>query len=126
MQEKKTILIVDDEPDILRWLLVLFENNGYRAVTAKDGAEGMTVAEAENPDLITLDISMPGESGVKMYKKLLESENTADIPVIMLTGAPPEVNNFLGRMKGKKKPAAFIEKPVTDEELLAQVRRLIG
>jgi DNA-binding response OmpR family regulator len=126
MSDKKTILIVDDEPDILRWLTLLFENNGYTTVTAKDGAEGMTVAEAEHPDLITLDLSMPGESGVKMYKRLLESEKMAEIPVIMLTGAPPEVNNFLGRMKGKKKPAAFIEKPVTDEELLKQVRQLIG
>ncbi|MBU1317823.1 MAG: response regulator [candidate division Zixibacteria bacterium] len=126
MSDKKTILIVDDEPDVLRWLTVLFENNGYRAVAAKDGVEGIELAETEHPDLITLDISMPRESGVKMYKKLLESGKTADIPVIMLTGAPPELDGFLGRMKQKKKPAAFLEKPVTDEELLAEVRQLIG
>lgn len=126
MADKKTILIVDDEPDVLRWLTVLFENNGYKTVTARDGAEGMTLVTTERPDLITLDISMPGESGVKMYKKLLDSENVSSIPVIMLTGAPPELDSFLGRMKSKKKPAAFLEKPVKDSVLLEKVRELIG
>ncbi|MFH2056728.1 MAG: response regulator [bacterium] len=122
----KKILVVDDEPDVVKWLTVLFENNGFEVQSAMDGAAGYTKAEADPPDLITLDISMNGESGVKMYKKLLENAKTASIPVIMLTGASPQLDNFLSRMRHSKKPAAFMEKPVTDTELLAKVAELIG
>lgn len=122
----KKILVVDDEPDVVKWLTVLFEANGFEVRSAADGAAGYAEAEAEPPDLITLDISMDGESGVKMYKKLLDNEKTANIPVIMLTGAPPQLDSFLARMRKSKKPAAFMEKPVTDKELLAKVAELIG
>ena len=126
MSDKKKILVVEDEPDIVKWLTVLFENNGYEVVSATDGGEGFTKAEAEVPDLITLDISMPKESGIKMYGKLLNSERLSAIPVIMVTVATPELNSFLARLKHKKNPAAFFEKPVKDTQLLEKVKELIG
>ena len=103
MPDMKTILVVDDEPDILRWLTLLFENNGYRVVTAKDGLEGMEKARSEKPDLITLDISMPTESGVKMYRNLHNDENLTGIPVVLVTGATPMLNTFLSKIKKLKK-----------------------
>jgi len=126
MADKKKILVVDDEPDIVQWLTLLFEENGYDAIHAYDGAEGFEKAVAEHPDLITLDISMDKESGVKMYSKLLKSENAADIPVVMLTAATPQLNEFLKRMKVAKDPEAFLEKPVGDEEVIATVKKIIG
>jgi DNA-binding response OmpR family regulator len=126
MSDKKKILVVEDEPDIVKWLTVLFENNGYEVVSATDGGEGFSKAESENPDLITLDISMPKESGIKMYGKLLNSDKLSGIPVIMVTVATPELNSFLARLKQKKSPAAFFEKPVKDTQLLEKVRELIG
>lgn len=126
MTDKKTILVVDDEPDILRWLTLLFENNNYRVVTAKDGLEGMEVARSEKPDLITLDVSMPKESGVKMYRNLHKDENLANIPVILVTGATPMLNTFLSKIKQLKKPAGFLEKPVNKEILLDKVKELLG
>ncbi len=126
MPDMKTILVVDDEPDILRWLTLLFENNGYRVVTAKDGLEGMEKARSEKPDLITLDISMPTESGVKMYRNLHNDENLTGIPVVLVTGATPMLNTFLSKIKKLKKPAGFMEKPVKDTDLLEKVKEIIG
>jgi CheY-like chemotaxis protein len=126
MPDMKTILVVDDEPDILRWLTLLFENNGYRVVTAKDGLEGKEKARLEKPDLITLDISMPTESGVKMYRNLHNDENLTGIPVVLVTGATPMLNTFLSKIKKLKKPAGFMEKPVKDTDLLEKVKEIIG
>ncbi len=124
MPDKKKILVVEDEPDIVRWLTVLFENHGYEVVSAVDGAEGVQKAKAESPDLITLDISMPKESGIKMYHNLLKSPELENTPVIMVTVATPQLDNFLARLKGQKQPAGFFEKPVKEEELLAKVKEI--
>jgi len=122
----KKILIVDDEQDTVRWLSILFREHGYQTDWAYDGRQGFEKAEAAPPDLITLDISMPGESGIKMYGKLLKSETTASIPVIMVTVASPKLEEFLGRLKTKKAPAGFFEKPIDKDELINKVKELIG
>ena len=126
MTEKKTILVIEDEPDIVRWLTILFENNGYQVVSAQNGLEGIEKAKSESPDLITLDISMPTESGVKMYKNLHKDDNLSSIPVILVTGATPMLNTFLDKIKSLKKPAGFMEKPVKDSDLIAKVKEIIG
>lgn len=126
MSTKKKILVVDDEPDVVRWLTLLFENNGYETVSAVNGKEGFNKAEAETPDLIFLDVSMPEESGIKMYRKLSESSTTSSIPVVMLTGVSPEFERFIGSRKQVNPPAAYFEKPVDDKELLAKVAELLG
>ncbi|MFH1688336.1 MAG: response regulator [bacterium] len=125
MGDKKCILIVDDEPDVIKWLTVLFTENGYDTEAAYDGLEGFEKAVARVPDLITLDVSMPRDSGIKMYDKLLKDETTKHIPVIMVTAAPPQLGVFLDRMKTKKAPAAFLEKPVNEQELLQKIKDLI-
>lgn len=126
MSQKKKILVVDDEPDVLRWLTVLFENNGYDVVSAVDGLDGFKKAEAEQPDLITLDITMPTESGVKMYRDLHDSKALSGVPVIILTGVSAEFERFISTRKQVDPPAAYFEKPVKDGELLAKVKELIG
>jgi DNA-binding response OmpR family regulator len=126
MTNQKKILIVDDEPDVVKWLSILFKENGYEVVGAYDGHEGFEKAQTERPDLIALDLSMPRESGIKMYRNLLNSEELADVPVIMITGATPKVNEFLSRLKHKKSPAGFFEKPIDKDELLSKVKELIG
>jgi DNA-binding response OmpR family regulator len=126
MADLKKILIVDDEPDMVEWLKVFFEDNGYNAIFAYDGFDGFVKAETEQPDLITLDITMDKESGVKMYRKLHESEKTSNIPVIMVTGVSPEFKKFIESRKQVNPPAAYFEKPVVKEELLKKVKELIG
>ncbi len=126
MPERKKILVVDDEPDMVEWLTAFFEDNGYVTSFAYDGFDGFAKAEKDHPDLITLDISMDKESGIKMYRKLHESEKTSDIPVVMLTGVSSDFQRFISTRKQVPPPTAYFEKPVDRDELLKKVKELIG
>lgn len=126
MAEQKRILIVDDEPDMVEWLTAFFEDNGYATIIAYNGVEGMEKVRAEKPDLVTLDISMDQQSGVKMYRTLNKGEDTKSIPVIMITGVSSEFKGFIERSKQVDDPAAYFEKPVDKDALLAKVKELIG
>jgi len=120
----KKILIVDDEPDLVAFLETLFSDNGYQAITAGDGKEGFAKAISEKPDLITLDISMPEESGVRMFRDLQDNAKTADVPVVIITGLSSDFKRFLDQLERKKKiypPAAYFEKPIEKEELLKKI-----
>ena len=88
MGQKKKILIVDDERDIVKALMIRLQGAGYEVVTAFDGAQGIFVAHKEKPDLILLDIRMPAGNGFSVAEKLKHSVNTLSIPVIFLTGSP--------------------------------------
>ncbi len=126
MADKKKILIVEDDQDQCSWLSVLFEDNGYETIVALDGQVGFQKAKSDHPDLITLDISMPEESGIKMYRNLHEDASTSSIPVIMITGVSPEFKKFIERRKQVNPPAGYFEKPVDKEALLQKVTELIG
>lgn len=126
MNNKKTILIVEDEKDLVEWLTVFFNENGFNVISARDGADGFAKAEQHKPDLITLDISMPGESGVKMYHKLIKSEKAKKIPVVIITGAPGDLKNFIAKVKTFPEPAGYFDKPVDRDALLDKVSSLIG
>ncbi|MFH1686520.1 MAG: response regulator [bacterium] len=126
MSDKKKILVVDDEPDMVEWLTTFFEDHGYDTISAPDGIAAFEKTLAEKPDLITLDITMDKETGLKCYKHLLEDENTKNIPVIMVTGISQDLGTFLGRRPGMRQPAGFFEKPVNKDGLLAKVKELIG
>ena len=126
MADLKKILIVDDEPDMVKWLTTFFEDNGYSTIYAYDGFDGFAKAKSEHPDLITLDISMDRESGIKMYRNLHDSAETADIPVIIITGVSPELKTFIARRKQVDPPFAFLEKPVEQEQLLQKVKDALG
>ncbi|MFH2056993.1 MAG: response regulator, partial [bacterium] len=69
MSEAKKILVIDDEPDMVEWMTTFLEDNGYSTIYANDGFAGFDKAKQEQPDLITLDISMDNESGIKCYRK---------------------------------------------------------
>ena len=126
MTDKKKILIVDDEPDMVEWLAAIFEDHGYETVFAHDGFDGFEKVLAERPDLITLDITMEKESGVKMYRKLHEGEGTGKIPVVMITGVTPEFKRFIENRRNVPPPAAYFEKPVNREALLGKVGELLA
>ena len=124
-QLQKTILIVDDEPDVTVYLKTFFEDNNFRALTAASAAEGLRLAAAERPDLITLDITMPGESGVRMYRQLQEDPESASIPVIIVTGVAHDFKQFIETRKRIRPPDAYFEKPIDREALLAKVNELL-
>ena len=126
MDGPKKILVVEDEPDMVEWLTVFFQDHGYETVAAYDGIQGLELVQSDKPDLVTLDITMERETGLKMYRKLLEDEQLSKIPVIMITGISQDLRGFLDRKKGMRAPAGYFEKPVNKEGLLKKVKELIG
>ena len=131
--EKKKILVVDDEPDVVMYLVSLFEDNGYIAVSAMDGKEAMEKIRSEKPDLITLDISMPEKSGVRLYREMKSDPELERIPVVIVTGVSStqdggtgkDFERFLGTRKQVPPPDGFIMKPIEPEQLLGTVRKLL-
>ncbi|MCK5126631.1 MAG: response regulator [candidate division Zixibacteria bacterium] len=115
----KKILIVDDELDIRNYLETLFKNEGYVTATATDGVEGLKALESEAPDLITLDLQMPNNTGTDFYRKMHRNEKFGNIPVIVISGVP-------GRHLAVKKPAAVFDKPIDRDKLMAAVKEAIG
>jgi CheY-like chemotaxis protein len=127
----KRILIVDDEEDILGYLTTLFKDNGYETLTAGDGAEGFEMAKKEKPDLVTLDIIMPKESGVRFYRQMKGDEELKNTPIIIITaltgyGYDPEgFHKFIKSSKKVPPPEGFMSKPVDTAELLELVKKNI-
>ena len=124
--EKKKILVIEDEQDTASYLTTLFEDNGYDALAAKDGQEGMRIAKGEAPDLITLDISMPEKSGLKALRELQEDEATSNIPVVIVTGVSEDLKSFIDKQKHLNPPAGHINKPIDTQELLGMVRSILA
>lgn len=123
---KKRILIVDDEPDVLAYLGAFLEDNGFPVTTAANGKEGFETAKAQIPDLIILDITMPEESGVRMYRNLQEDPQTAGIPVIVVTGVSHEFKRFIESRKRVPPPAGYFDKPPDRAQLLARINEILS
>ncbi|NQS98004.1 MAG: response regulator [candidate division Zixibacteria bacterium] len=121
---KKTVLIIDDEPDTLTYFASLLEDNGYEIVTAVDGEEGLLKLQESFPDLVTLDISMPEKSGVKLYREMKDSDQWKDIPVIVITGISDDFRKFISTRRQVPPPEGYLSKPIDKEELLRLVREL--
>src|SRR4030042_2496201 len=93
--DKKTILIVDDEPDMLTFLSTLFEDNGYATVRARDGNEALSKVKEKAPDLVPLDITRPNKSGVRFYREMKESAGGRKAPIIIVTGVTAQFKTFI-------------------------------
>lgn len=129
---KKTVLIVEDELDMRIFLSTLLETSGYRPIVTRDGTEGLLQAREAGPDLIILDVMMPGEGGVQMYRQLKTDKTLCEIPVIMLSAvAEKTFAHYLNMINARLKdaipdPDAYIEKPPEAEELLKMAAALTG
>jgi two-component system phosphate regulon response regulator PhoB len=128
--ERKKILIVDDELDMRIFLCNLLGNCGYKPIDAGDKDEGMQKAVKEKPALIILDVTMPRESGIQMYRELQEHEDLMNVPVIMVSAIDRKTFSFYqkfqstGRHKSFPKRGAYLEKPLEADELIELVHRL--
>jgi two-component system phosphate regulon response regulator PhoB len=128
--ERKKILIVDDELDIRIFLCNLLGNCGYAPIDAGDKEEAMQKAVKEKPALIILDVTMPRESGIQMYRELQEHEDLKDVPIIMVSTIDKKTfsiyQKFQSTSRGKSFPkrGAYLEKPLEADELIELVRRL--
>jgi CheY-like chemotaxis protein len=122
----KKILIVDDEEDPRTYLQVLFQENGYETAVAADGDEALPKTREFKPDLITLDIIMERETGVKFYRHLCKDPELSKIPVIIISGVTRYKELFARDHHTMAKPMAFVEKPIDKNILLDIVKGAIG
>jgi DNA-binding response OmpR family regulator len=125
MENRKKILLIDDEEDVLIYLSTFFKDNGFDVIEAHNGKEGVEKAIKEKPDVITLDVSMPEESGVKALRELQESTVTKNTPVIIVTGVDSEFKRFIESRKQVHPPEGYFEKPINRDELLLKVKELL-
>jgi CheY-like chemotaxis protein len=124
MAGPKTILVVDDEPDVLTYLSTLLEDNGYATTLAKDGEEALAKLKAGPPALITLDISMPEKSGVKFYREIKEDPRWNKIPVIIVTGVSEDFQKFISTRRQVPPPEGYLSKPIDQDEILRLIQKL--
>jgi two-component system, OmpR family, phosphate regulon response regulator PhoB len=118
----QTILIIEDERDLAELLAFNLEKEGYRTVVALDGVEGLETATRILPDLVLLDLMLPGMLGTEVCKRLKKSESTSDIPVIMLTAKGEEIDKVVGFEVGSDD---YVVKPFSTRELLLRVKAVL-
>lgn len=148
----KSVLIVDDDPGIVKYLETVLHESGYQSRSAGDGKEGLEKLQELKPHLVILDVMMPKKSGFVLFKQMKKDEGLKDIPVIMLTSVGEVVDvdmkaedkgdtfgeireSFSGkieklvgsfRSEGEVRPEIFLDKPVEPEALIEAVRKLVG
>ncbi len=131
VEGKKVILIVDDELDMRTFLSTLVKISGYDPVLAKDGTEGISKAYEIRPDLLILDVMMPGEGGVIMYCNMRTDPELKQTPVIMLSAvAKNAFFHYLSMLnirldESVASPEAYIEKPPDAEKLMELIHKIL-
>ncbi|MFH0903147.1 MAG: response regulator, partial [Pseudomonadota bacterium] len=136
------ILVVDDEEDVLTYFSTLLQENGYETLLARNGGDalsqlhgssrqgGASVEDGARPgkaafDLVLLDITMPSQSGVRVYREMKNDPALRDTPVLIVTGIASDFREFISTRKQVPPPDGYLEKPVEPERLIAEVRRLL-
>jgi CheY-like chemotaxis protein len=114
----KKILIIDDDPVIVKYLQAVFSDNGYATCSASSASEGLEVVRRERPDLITLDLQLPGDWGPRFYRRLRQDKELGRTPVIVVSGIDGD--------HAVKDAVAFVKKPFDPEKLVGIVKNTIG
>lgn len=131
-EKKKIVLIVDDEIDMRTFLSTLVQTSGYHPVLARNGKEGIRKAREIKPDLLILDVMMPGEGGVVMYRQFRTDANLKNTPVIMLSAiAKRTFYHYLSMLNIRldesiPSPEAYVEKPPDAQELIRLMKPFLG
>jgi len=115
----QTILVVDDEPEIVKLVRAYLEEAGYRVMTARNGREALLVTRHEKPDLIILDLTMPEMDGLEFTRRLRQEKNT---PIIMLTARVEETDRIIGLEMGADD---YVTKPFSPREIVSRVRAVL-
>jgi CheY-like chemotaxis protein len=118
----KSILVIDDEPDMITFLGTVLEDNGATIHSAADGDDGLALAREHKPDLITLDLSMPGKDGGAVYQMMKNDAALRGLKVCIVTGRP-EMRKLIYE-KPVPPPEGYLDKPVSEETLLQNVRKI--
>jgi CheY-like chemotaxis protein len=128
---EKIVLVVDDEPDVVFFLKTVLEDNGFRVMTAFNGHEAIEKMSREKPDLISLDLVMPGISGIRFFHELRKNKEWSTIPVLFVSGHVDETidgSNLRETLRDRilSGPATYLEKPVNAQTFIRTVRSIMG
>lgn len=119
----KKILVVEDDPTSLKFLELILNKEGYQVMTASNGLEGLRKAKQESPDLLILDVMLPGFDGFEICHRLRIEPNTAELPILMLSAKGQESDQNTAARVGAN---AFLSKPVDRIVLLNKVTEFLG
>jgi twitching motility two-component system response regulator PilH len=128
----KKVLVVDDDPDVRLFSVTVLEENGYTPLEAANGEEGLKMIKKEKPELIILDVLMPRQSGIRLYRELKTDKSFKDIPIIILSGIAKKTflrsQKALTEFGGKDvpEPKVYLEKPVEPEVLAGEIKKILG
>ena len=117
------ILIVDDSPTEMHVLTAMLEKNGFVVSTATSGEEGIEKSKSEKPDLILMDVVMPGMNGFQAARSISSESETSSIPIIIVSTKDQETDKMWGLRQGAKD---YVTKPANEKELIAKINALLG
>lgn len=119
----KKILIVDDSPTEIHKLRSLLTRHGFEALVAESGEAGIALARSDRPDVILMDIVMPGMNGFQATRQLTSNQETRDIPVIIVTTKDQETDRMWGTRQGAR---AYLTKPINEKQLLSTIEQVLA
>lgn len=122
MSRAKTILVVDDDHAILKFVTLILENEGYRVVSARDGEEGLQKVREAPPDLVLADIIMPRKNGYQLCRAIKEDSRLRSLPVLFLSGKSQPSDRFWAKRVGGD---GFLAKPFDPADLLREIAALL-
>lgn len=119
--KEKKVLVVDDDPVVVRLVKELLKSQGFQVESAKDGIDAMVIVKKEKPDLIVLDIMMPELNGYDVLRTLKFTDEYKEIPVLLLTAREQELDKRIGEMMG----IDYLQKPVNRELFLEKINKAL-
>ena len=117
------ILIEDDSPTEVRKMTSILKKHNHEVTNADNGADGVAVARQQHPDLVLMDVVMPGLNGFQATRQLTRGKDTADIPVIIVTTKDQETDRVWGTRQGAK---GYLVKPIAEADLIKTINNLLG
>lgn len=115
----KKILVVDDDPSVVKYLTTFLKDSGYDTCSASNGEEAFELLKKERADLVTLDLQMPDETGTRFYRNVVKDKELKNTPIVVISG-------LAGRHLAVSKPVAVFDKPVDRNALLKVIQETIG
>ena len=128
MADTKTAVVIDDEEDICKYISSILQEHGFSTRTANEAETGEELIRDDPPDLICLDLMMPGRTGIQLFVRLKGDKTVKHIPLIMITGIKEQLNIDWAKIAGglrTRKPDGFIEKPVDPVRLMRVVEDVL-
>ncbi len=129
MTGTKRVVVIDDQPDICKYIASILSEHGFESRTANDATSGEQMIREDPPDLICLDLMMPGRSGVQLFARLKGDAATKHIPLIMITAIKEKLNIDWAEIAGglrQRRPDAVVEKPIDPVRLMRTVEDVLA